>query len=208
MADETPDKPKSRRGGARAGAGRKKKGAVVKTSLGDIDVAAAMSAPVPADITIAAQSHWGVALSALVKQLMHGASDASKVNAANEILDRGYGKPAVDIGGDPILPFAARPAPVDDVSMVLRTEARKYANLAIESLRRIADGSESEAARVSASKSLMLRGVGSVAPAKLPTELNAQRAMGKKEELQRAATAAATGRYAVPDAPGVRRLNG
>jgi len=207
MADESPEKPKSRRGGARPGAGRKKKGAVVKTALGPIDVDAAMGAPVPDDITVAAQSHWAVALSTLVKQLMHGAGDPAKVVAANEILDRGYGKPAVDIGGELMLPFMEKPAPVDDVGLVLRLEARKYANLALEVLRRIADASESESARNSAAKSLLLRGLGSVAAAKLPSELNVNRQPSKKEERQRAASAAATGRYAVPQPPGSRRVN-
>lgn len=206
MADETPEKPKSRRGGARPGAGRKKKGAVVKSGLGSIDVAAALAAPVPEDITTVAQAHWALALSTLVKQCMHGASDSAKVVAANEILDRGYGKPAVDIGGDPMLPFMAKPEPATDVSQALRTEARKYANLAIEVLRRVADVAESESARNAASKSLLLRGLGSVAPAKLPENLGAPRAVGKREELQRAAAAAASGRYAVPAAPGASRL--
>jgi hypothetical protein len=203
--DESSDKPvKSRRGGARPGAGRKKKGAVVKTALGGIDVAAALAAPVPDDITSVAQAHWVLALDALVKQCMHGASDSAKVVAANEILDRGYGKPAVDVGGDMMLPFMEKPVVGADVSQLLRGEARKFANLAIEVLRRVADGSESESARNSASKSLLLRGVGSVAPAKLPEGLSEPQRIGKREELQRAAAAAANGRYAVPAPPSAR----
>lgn len=204
MTDEPSEKPKSRRGGARPGAGRKKKGAVVKSSLGPIDLAAARAAPVPDDITALAQATWADVLATLVKQCLHGASDSAKVVAANEILDRGYGKPAVDIGGDPMLPFMAKPDAITDASQALRAEARKYANLAIEVLRRVADVAESESARNSAAKSLLLRGFGSVAAAKLPESLGSPRVVGKREEMQIAAQAAASGRYAVPAAPGTR----
>jgi hypothetical protein len=197
VADE---KPKSNRGGKRPGAGRKPKGHVPPTKVAGIDLAAALAAPVPDDISTVARSKVLSALDALVKQLEHGSSEAAKVAAANAILDRGYGKPAVDVGGDPVLPFLGT-APVQaDPSDNLRALARGYATLAIEVLNRIAMTGESESARVSAAKSLWDRGMGTVSTAKLPEDLRG-RVMGKKEELARAATAAAVGRFAVPRPP-------
>lgn len=201
MADDTPEKPKSRRGGKRPGAGRKPRGWVRPTALADIDLEAAMAAPVPGDIASVAQDRAGEALRALVKQVMHGASESAKVAACNAILDRGYGKPAVDLGGDPMLPFASKPTALE-LGPDMRTEARKYAQLCVEVLTKIASNGQSESARVSAAKSLWDRGLGTVALAKVPEQLRDQnRPLGKREEMQRAATAAATGRYAVPAPP-------
>lgn len=200
-ADITGAPKKSGRGGKRAGAGRKPKGHVAPTKLGGIDLAAALAAPAPDDIAELAQAKAWDSLSAFVKQLMFGESEAAKVSAANAILDRGYGKPAVDAGGDMMLPFMEKPAVVD-FSGQLRAEARRYATLAIEALHKIATSGSSESARISAGKSLLDRGLGTVATAKIPTDLkDAARPVGKKEELQRAATAAATGRFAVPAPP-------
>jgi hypothetical protein len=97
----------------------------------------------------------------------------------------------------------ARPASVLDVTSQLRSEARRYARLAIEVLHKIATSGASESARMSAGKSLWDRGLGTAAQARLPDSLREgpQRPMGKKEELQRAASAAATGRLAVPAPP-------
>lgn len=198
MADE---KPRSNRGGKRPGAGRKPKGHVPPTTVGGIDLAAALAAPIPDDIASIARGKVLAALDALVKQLQFGSSEAAKVAAANAILDRGYGKPAVDVGGDPVLPFlGVAPAPVADPADNLRALARGYANLAVEVLTRIASAGESESARVSAARSLWDRGLGTVGPAKLPDDFG-KRQVGKKEEMTRAATAAATGIYAVPSPP-------
>ena len=194
--------PKSRRGGKRPGAGRKKKGAVASSSVAGLDLAAALAAPVPDEIDGIAQVHARTAIAALVKQLTFGASESAKVSAANAILDRGYGKPAVEIGGDAaMLPFMAAPALAVSISSEIRAEARRYATLAIEVLRKISDSGASESARVSAAKSLLDRGLGTVASARMPEELDAGPQLGKKEQRQRAAEAAATGKYATRPLP-------
>jgi len=194
--------PKSRRGGKRPGAGRKKKGAVAPSSVAGLDLAAVLAAPVPDEIDGIAQTHARTAIAALVKQLTFGASESAKVSAANAILDRGYGKPAVEIGGDAaMLPFMAAPALAVSISSEIRAEARRYATLAIEVLRKISDSGASESARVSAAKSLLDRGLGTVASARMPEELDAGPQLGKKEQRQRAAEAAATGKYATRPLP-------
>lgn len=133
---------------------------------------------------------------------MHGGSESAKIAAAKEILDRGYGKPAVEIGGDAaMLPFMMAPSVVPaSTTAEIRTEARKYANLAIEVLRKIAMDGASESAIASASKALLDRGLGTVGKARMPDEQREQ-PLGKKEQAQRAAQVAATGRYATPPPP-------
>jgi hypothetical protein len=193
MADDP--QPKAR-GGARPGAGRKKKPRA-------LNAVAAMAAPAPDEIDGVAQSHARLAIEGLVKLLLHGGSEASKISAAKEILDRGYGKPAVEIGGDAaMLPFMAAPIASQalSVSAEIRTEARKYANLAIEVLRGIASDGHSESAIASACKALLERGLGTVGKARMPDEIR-DRPLGKKEEAARAAEAGATGRYATPAPP-------
>lgn len=200
---ENPSTPpaKSRRGGKRPGAGRKKKGHVAATALAALDLASALATPPPDEIDGVAQRHARTAIEALVKQLIHGASEAAKVSAANEILDRGYGKPAVEIGGDAaMLPFMAAPSQAVALSSEIRSEARKYAHLAIEVLNKIANGGQSESARVSAAKSLLVRGLGTVAAARMPDEMRS-RPLGKKEEAAQAAKVAGTGRFATPKPP-------
>jgi hypothetical protein len=186
---------KSRRGGARPGSGRKKK-------IRALNVVSALASPPPDEIDGVAQRHAAFAIEALVKLLMHGGSEAAKITAAKEILDRGYGKPAVEIGGDAamsMLPFMAAPTiQAPSISGEIRTEARKYANLAVEVLRKIAMDGASETAIATASKALLDRGLGTVGKARMPDE---QRPLGKKEEAARAAEAAATGRYATPAPP-------
>jgi hypothetical protein len=82
----------------------------------------------------------------------------------------------------------------------IRTEARRYANLAIEVLRKIASDGHSESAVATASKALLDRGLGTVGKARMPEEQR-DRPLGKKEEAARAAEAAATGRFATPAPP-------
>jgi hypothetical protein len=118
---------------------------------------------------------------------------------ANAILDRGYGKPAIEIAGDALLPFVMLPSAMT-VTAEIRAEARNYANLAIEVLRRIAEFGQSESAAVSACKSILDRGFGTVGPAKLPDEFN-ERPLGKKEQALRAAALAGVGLYATPKPP-------
>lgn len=197
--------PKSRRGGRRPGAGRKKKVHVAPTIVTDVEFAAALAEPPPAEIDVIAQLEAVNTIAVFVRQMMLGESEAAKIAAANAILDRGYGKPAVEIGGDaamPMLPFMMAPgvAPAVTGTAEVRAEAQKYARLAIEVLKKIRDKGTSESARVSAGKSLLDRGYGTVGKARMPDEQR-DRPLGKKEEAQRAAEAAATGRYATPPPP-------
>jgi hypothetical protein len=200
-----PAKPKSGRGGARAGAGRKPKGASSPTSISGVDLKAALNAEVPTEIDAIAQSDVHQNITALVKLLTDGTSEPARITAAKEILDRGYGKPAVEIGGDaaPLLPFQMAPTPAFSLTSAVRAEARKYAQLAITVLRKIRDNGLSETARAAAAKALNDRSLGTVAAARMAEQMT-DRPLGKKEEAAQAAQIAGTGRYATPSAP--RRL--
>lgn len=191
-----PQKPR-KHGGARPGAGRKRK-LRAATTIDDDAARLLLTDAAPDQIESSAQMHARVSMTALVRKLLAGTNEAARVSAANAVLDRGYGKPAVDIGGNAFLPFMGRP--IVTFSIELRAEARKYANLAIEVLRRVAEFGQSESASVSAAKSLLDRGLGTVGAAKMPDEF-ARRPLGKKEEAAAAAEAAATGRYATPAPP-------
>lgn len=190
---------KSNRGGRRPGAGRKPKGHASPSSVPTVDVTSAMAAPSPDEIETAAQRHAKTAMASLVKQMTFGKSDAARIRAAETILDRGYGRPSIEPGGDMFLPFLGN-APARELSTEIRDEARKHANLSIEVLRRIAENSDSDSARVSAAKSLLDRGLGMVAPAKLP-DARFQQQLGKKETAAQVAQDLATGRYATPPPP-------
>src|SRR3954469_23068556 len=124
-------------GGRRVGAGRPKKSRSSPTVLDDASLSLLIDLDTPPDlIETAARRHVRTAIGTLARKLIVGGNDAARVRAANEILDRGYGKPAVDAGGDALLPFAAMPTSgTTSVSAETRAEARKYANLAIEVLR-------------------------------------------------------------------------
>ena len=192
---------KSGRGGRRSGAGRKPKGYSKPSVISELNKVSALATPPPDEIDGIAQRHAKTAIEALVKLLSYGSSEAAKITAAKEILDRGYGKPAVEIGGDAaMLPFMMAPAPAESLAAEIRAEARKYANLAIEVIRKIAADGSSESAVASASRALLDRGLGTVGKARMPNEQR-DRPLGKKEEASRAAAAAATGRYATPSAP-------
>ena len=194
---------KSRRGGARPGAGRKPKGYVKPSALSDLNLASALAAPPPDEIDGLAQHHARDVLSSLVKVLFHGKSEAAKIAAAKEILDRGYGKPTVEIGGDAaMLPFMLAPASpaTTSVQAEIRAEARKYATLAIDVLRKISLDGASENAITAAAKALLDRGLGTVGKARMPDEQR-DRPLGKKEELSRAAEIAAAGPFATPPPP-------
>lgn len=198
----TAPKPKSNRGGKRPGAGRKPVGHVKPSAMSELNKISALATPAPDEIDGVAQKHARDAIEALVKLLFYGASEAAKITAAKEILDRGYGKPAVEIGGDAaMLPFMMAPAAATtSTSSDIRTEARKFANLAIQVLKKIAADGTSETAIASASKALLDRGLGTVGKARMPDEQR-ERPLGKKEEASRAAEAAATGRFATPAPP-------
>jgi hypothetical protein len=194
---------KSGRGGKRPGAGRKKKGHVPTSpsAVAGVDLALALSAEPPVEIEGVAQRHARTMLDGLVKQLIAGTSETARISAANAVLDRAFGKPAVDVGGETLPLFGI--APDRSVSLEIRSEARRHALLAIEVLRKIAENGASETSRVSAAKSLLDRALGTVAPAKVPAEVYTP--LGKKEEAARAAKAAATGRYATPAPPRASR---
>jgi hypothetical protein len=198
---------KSGRGGRRDGAGRKRK--MVDPTVVDQATVDLLVADVPPDqIERPAQRQARTAILTLVKKLLTGASESARVTAANAILDRGYGKPAVDIGGDAAQPSLLSLLPPQEraaggfevVSIEVRSEARKYAVLAIEVLRRITEFGRNESAVVSAATSLLNRGCGTVGTAKLPDELKETR-VGKKEAALVAARMASTGKYATPSPP-------
>src|SRR5262249_31913818 len=155
----------------------------------------------PDEIDALAQRELGANISALVRVMVHGQSETARITCCKEILDRGYGKPAVEIGGDaasPMLPLmmapSGQPAPGVGVTAAFRAEARKYANLALEVLRRIRDYGKSETARAAAAKAINERGLGTVAPARMPDDMRDHAPLGKKEQRDRAAAAAATGK--------------
>lgn len=190
-------------GGRRDGAGRKRK--VIDPTVVDKATVDLLVADVPPDqVEQPAQRHARSAVLALVKKMLNAGSESARVTAANGILDRGYGKPTVEIGGDAPTLFSVAPVisagGLDAVSVEVRIEARKYAHLAIEVLARIAEFGRSETASVSAATSLLNRGCGTVGTAKLPEQLKETR-LGKKETALVAAKLAATGRYATPSPP-------
>lgn len=190
----------TRRGGARPGAGRKKKELSAPTALSELELRALLAEEPPEEIDGVAQQHAALAIETLSRVLIYGASESAKITAAKELLDRGYGKPAVEIGGDAaMLPFMMAP-PAPTLSAGLRTQARRYAAVAVATLRKIASDGQSETARAGASKALLDRGLGTVGKARMPDEQR-ERPLGKKEEAQRAAEAAATGRFATPRPP-------
>lgn len=202
VPDATTGARKSLRGGSRPGAGRPKKGQSRSLRLSSLDVRAAIEAPPPDEVDAVAQRHARRNIDNLVKLLLYGESESAQIAAAKGILDRGFGKPAVEIGGDAaMLPFMMVPDPHGpSVSAEVRTEAKKYANLAILVLQKIADDGRSESARASANLAMLDRSIGTVGKAKMPDEQREQ-PLGKKEQAQRAAQIAATGRYAPRTVP-------
>lgn len=177
------DRPKH--GGARRGAGRKKKGAVSPSAVADLDLRAALAASAPGEVEPVAAQHAQAAVEALYKELIAGLSEAARVAAANEILDRGWGKPTVESGGDLVLPFFGT-APARPLPSEIRSQCRRLTELAIQALVKIAANGQSESARVSAARSLLNRGLGAVAPARVPEDAGL-RELGKKAEADRAA---------------------
>jgi hypothetical protein len=204
------EKPKSTgHGGRRDGAGRKRK--LTDPTVLDRTITDLLIADVPPDqIETAAQRHARTAILALVKMMVDGGSESARVTAANTILDRGYGKSTVEIGGDAtpnlfsLAPSERAGGGFEVIGLEVRTEARKYANLAIHVLTLIADFGKSESAKVSAANSILNRGCGTVGVAKLPDEFKETR-LGKRETALAAARIAATGKYAPPAPPGSRK---
>ena len=190
--------PKPKHGGKRPGAGRKPAGYTSPTALTPLDRQAILARSPPQRIESAAQQYARTSIASLAKRLEFGSSDAARVAAANSILDRGYGRPAVDVGGDSVVMAEAEDLVVG-IGAEIRTEARKFALLAIEVLRRISEFSTSESASVSASNALLARGLGIVAPAKLPDEVT--RSLGKREKARVDAREAAIGVFETPPPP-------
>jgi len=189
------------RGGKRPGAGRKPKGQTSPSLVTGQNLKAALAAPAPTDIEIAAQAHASAALATLVQQLQVGDSESGRVRAAKEILDRAYGRPSSEAGGLEQMQLFQIGAATVVQAKAIREEARKYASLAIETLRKIAADGVQEAARISAAKAMLERAIGTVTPARLQSGLSPD--PGKKEQQQRAASeAVATSKYATPAAPG------
>lgn len=192
---------KSGRGGKRANAGRKPKPKGGPSALPEIEVEAALAAPVPDEIESVASVRAKGAIAALVRVIQFGKNEQAKVNACNKILDRGYGKPSIDAGGFGQLSMF--PIGVN-INVALANEIRDYARgfamLAIETLEAIAARGQVEGARVSAANSLIDRGIGTVATAKVP-EGAAPKPLGKKEEAAAAARNAAAGKFATPAPP-------
>jgi hypothetical protein len=77
------NQPKSKKGGARPGAGRPK-GAVTKAT---------------ADIRALASQYGPAALKELARLAEHAESEAARVSAIKELLDRGYGRSPQPITG-------------------------------------------------------------------------------------------------------------
>lgn len=197
MADE---KPKSRRGGKRPGAGRKPKGHVPATTIPTHVIRAAAFADEPEAIEGVARDHLLHVFRGFVAALTDvKISDHSRVRAANNILSRAYGKPTVDTGID-MLPFMVKPQTTvpGDVRALCKANAR----LAIEMLRTIFDRSESESARFAAGEALADRGLGTVGGAALANEKKAQ-TFGKKEAQKIAAEVrvGGGGKFAAPAPP-------
>jgi hypothetical protein len=183
VSDQQP--AKGRHGGARPGAGRKRKGAAPAAAIPDLDLRVALATPAPGEVEPVAAQHATLALEALYKVLVAGISEAARVSAANEVLDRGWGKPTVESGGDLMLPFFGT-SPAREMPSEIRAACRKLTALAVQVLLTIATAGASETARVTAARSLFNRGLGAVAPARVPDDVGL-RSLGKKAEAQRAA---------------------
>lgn len=199
--DGTPNRPKAKHGGKRAGAGRRKKQDRLTSTLPEIELAAALTDAPPEDIESAVSNKAKAAIAGLVRVIQHGKSEQARVNACNKLLDRGYGKPSTDAGGFAQASLFPVGANVDvRLATEIRDEARRFANLAIATLSVIAERGAVEGARVSAAGSLLDRGVGTVATARVPEGV-VPKPPGKREEAARAAEAAAAGPYATPAPP-------
>ena len=186
-------------GGKRPGAGRKPRAYASPTALSLVD-RQALLAGIPLEcIEPAAQLHALACVAALAKCLEFGSGEAARVAAAKSILDRGYGRLAVETGGDTAQLPGQPGLDAARVGAEVRAEARKYALLAIEVLRRIAEFATSESASVSASSALLNRGLGTVVPSRVPDQT---RPRGKREQAAENAQSAAIGTFETPAPPG------
>lgn len=177
---------KSKRGGKRTGAGRKPKNFYSPSALTDLDIRVASVITTPTEIESAARAHAKESLESLKTVMLLSESETARVNAANAILDRGFGKPSAETGVDMLLPLFDQVFLKTTPGEVME-EARKLAPLAIAVLHKIAQNSHSHSARVSASRSLLDRGLGSADVARLDAYRADSKQIGKKEEALRAA---------------------
>ena len=194
------EKPKSKRGGKRAGAGRKPRNYIPPTTIPAHTIRAALAADAPQTIEAEARAHALPMVKVLVNTMLDAtASGAARITACNAILDRGYGKPSVDTGVD-MLPFMVKPQTT--IPGDVRAECKRYASVAIETLKTLAERAESENARIAAAKSLLDRGLGTVGAAALADEKKTQ-TFGKKEAQKIAAEVrvAGGGKFAAPSPP-------
>lgn len=192
----------SKRRGKRPGAGRKPKGYRSTTALTDLDLKSAEAAELstPAEIESAVRAHARSSIESLKNVMLHSDSEAARIAAAKALLDRAFGKPAVATGINMALPLFDQASVKSAPGQVIE-DARKLAPLAITVLHKIAEGSARDSARVSASRALLDRGIGAVAVARLEAYRDDLNAIGKKEQANHAATAAACGKFTVPPAP-------
>jgi hypothetical protein len=191
----------SKRGGRRPGAGRKSREHRSPTALSEFDIRAALAAPIPEDIKDLAQQHAKPALAALFKVVTSGLSDPARISAAGVILDRAYGRPAINAGGDvAMLPLPGLEPEGTGAAEEIRAAARGHATLCVECLLRICVGSQIEGARVAAARALLDRGMGVAALAKVPEDVT-RAALGKRDQAVADARKAATGIYAPPPPP-------
>lgn len=187
-----PDPVKSKRGGARPGAGRKKKGHGDPARLSDLDIRAAAKAATPNEIESMARRNARTLLDKLKDVMLHSDNQSARISAANAILDRGFGKPSADTGVDMLLPLFDQTF-VHTAHGEVMEEARRLAPLAIAVLEKIAGNSSSHSARVSAAKSLLDRGLGVSDVARLDEYRKNTKAIGKKESAEAAAATAGQG---------------
>jgi hypothetical protein len=192
MGDMSNTQAKSGRGGRRPGAGRPRRDAIRPTVLTTAELREAKAADVPLEIDVAARTDALETIERLEQILTYGSSEPAIVAAACEILDRGYSKPAVAIGGDPLLPFMTRPPMPSTIRDTARAKAQALAPLALMTLRKLRDSARTETSRVAAARALLARGLGTAAMARLVDESSAPK-LGKKEQALIDAQAPDTG---------------
>src|SRR5262245_37705910 len=99
-----------------------------RTSLSGRELKALMAEPPPEKIESVAAIHARFSVEALATLLNHG-GELARIMAARQILDRGYGRLAVDL------------AP--EISAEIRDQARGHARVAVATLRMIVENGDS-----------------------------------------------------------------
>ncbi len=158
----------------------------------DLKVAEAATAATPEDIETIARGHARNSLDTLKAIMLHSEADSARIQAANAILDRGFGKPVTETGVDMLLPLFDQAFRKTAPGEVME-EARRLAPLAIAVLNKIAQNSVSHPARVRAARALLDRGLGAVDVARLEAYRADNKVLGKKEIAAAAAATAGEG---------------